>query len=79
MAESRLTNEKPKFSVAIRTETYQRLINETLGDKKTALQFIADISTVESPVSNRCEYPCKGVGIPIRAVGDISRHPVIRN
>jgi len=48
MAESRLanTNDKPKFSVAIRTETYQRLINETLGDKKTALQFIADISTV---------------------------------
>ena len=40
-----LVNTKPKFSVAIRTEAYQKLINNTLSDQKVATQFIADIST----------------------------------
>ena len=38
----------PKFSVAIRTTAYQDLINNTLGDKEVARQFIADISSVVS-------------------------------
>ena len=37
-----------KFSVAVRTDAYQKLINETLGDKELARQFVADISTVVS-------------------------------
>ena len=37
---------KPTFSVAIRSEAYQNLINNTLGDKKVAMKFVADISTV---------------------------------
>ena len=40
--------QQPKFSVAIRTDAYQKLINETLGDKELAKQFVADISTVVS-------------------------------
>ena len=43
-----ITTTKPKFSVAIKTDAYQRLINETLGDKELARQFVADISTVVS-------------------------------
>ena len=39
---------KLKFSVAVRTDAYQKLINETLGDKELARQFVADISTVVS-------------------------------
>lgn len=35
-----------KFSVAIRTTAYQDLINQTLGDKELARNFIADISSV---------------------------------
>lgn len=35
-----------KFSVAIKGEAYQKLINDTLGDKKLALGFIADVSTL---------------------------------
>ena len=34
-----------KFSIAIKTDAYKNLINDTLGDKETAKQFIADIST----------------------------------
>ena len=36
---------KPKFSVAIQTEQYQRLINNTLGDPNRARRFIASISS----------------------------------
>lgn len=37
--------QKPKFSVAIRTEGYQRLINNTLQDPKRAQRFIASVSS----------------------------------
>lgn len=37
-----------KFSVAIRTDAYQNLINSTLGDKEVARKFVADISSVVS-------------------------------
>ena len=40
--------EKTKFSVAIKTDAYQNLINDTLGDKELARQFVADISSVVS-------------------------------
>jgi len=37
---------KPKFSLQISSVGYQNLIKNTLGDKKLAQQFVADISTV---------------------------------
>lgn len=40
--------ENKPFSVAIRGTTYQTLINNTLGDKELARQFVADISAVVS-------------------------------
>jgi len=48
---------KPKFSVAIKSDSYQRLINDTLGDPKLAQQFVADISTAVAinPALSRCE------------------------
>lgn len=42
------TQNKPKFSVAIKSEAYQNLINNTLGDKEVARRFVADISSVVS-------------------------------
>jgi len=36
---------KPRFSVAIRSEAYQKLINDTLGDKTAAMKFTADITS----------------------------------
>lgn len=36
---------KPKFSLAIQSEGYKRLINNTLGDPKRAAKFIAAISS----------------------------------
>lgn len=40
-----LTTQKPKFSVALQTDAYQKLINNTLGDKAKAQRFIASISS----------------------------------
>lgn len=44
MSNQLMTN-KPKFSVAIQSNTYKNLINQTLGDKDRATRFIASISS----------------------------------
>ena len=36
---------KPKFSLAIQSEGYKKLINNTLGDPKRSAKFIAAISS----------------------------------
>ena len=41
-----MANTQPKFSVAIRSDAYKKLINDTLGDKEVARRFVAEISTV---------------------------------
>lgn len=48
---------KPKFSLAIQSEGYKRLINNTLGDQKRAAKFIAAISSAvaTNPSLQQCE------------------------
>ena len=36
---------RPKFSIAIQSDMYKNLINQTLGDKERATRFIASISS----------------------------------
>lgn len=43
-----MANNQPRFSIAIKSDSYQRLINDTLGDKEIARKFVADISSVVS-------------------------------
>lgn len=40
-----IANTKPKFSVAIQTDTYKKLISNTLGDENRAKRFVAAISS----------------------------------
>jgi len=49
---SRAVNKKPKFSVAIQSDAYKKLINNTLQDETRAQNFIANIS---SAVANNRE------------------------
>jgi recombination protein RecT len=42
------TTQKPKFSVALQSEGYKKLINDTLGHGKVAQDFVANISTAVS-------------------------------
>jgi recombination protein RecT len=48
---------QPKFSVAIQSEAYKKLINNTLGDPKRASRFIASISSAvaTNPQLQECE------------------------
>ncbi len=49
--------QKPKFSVAISTDKYRKLINNTLGDPNRARRFVAAISSAVAvnPVLQECE------------------------
>lgn len=49
--------QRPKFSVAIQTDTYKNLINNTLQDPKRAQRFIASISSAVAvnPALQSCE------------------------
>ena len=42
---NQLATNKPKFSIAIQSDMYKNLINQTLGDKERATRFIASISS----------------------------------
>ena len=56
-----MTNEivsnKPKFSVAIQSDAYKKLINNTLGDSERAKRFVAAISSAvaTNPALQECE------------------------
>jgi len=52
-----LTTNKPKFSVAIQTDGYKKLINNTLGDENRAKRFVASISSAVAinPSLQECE------------------------
>lgn len=43
--ENSLVKQKPKFSVAIQQEAYQKLIRDTLGNKRNTERFIAAVSS----------------------------------
>lgn len=45
MANQNQAAKKPKFSVAIQSDVYKKLINRTLGDPKKASRFITNISS----------------------------------
>ena len=49
--------QKPKFSAAISTESYQRLIRSTLGDPERAKRFVASISSAvaTNPALQECD------------------------
>lgn len=59
MSNSNLTQaeNKPKFSVAITTKGYQKLINNTLGDPKRSARFVANITSAVAvnPALQECD------------------------
>ena len=49
---------QPKFSVALQSESYQKLIRDTLGDKNRVARFVAGISSAVAvtPSLQNCDY-----------------------
>lgn len=54
---NQLTQQKQKFSVAIQSDMYKNLINQTLGDPKRASRFIASVSSAVAvnPTLQECD------------------------
>ena len=52
-----IVKQQPKFSVAIQSDTYKKLINNTLGDPERARRFVASISSAvaTNPALQECE------------------------
>ena len=63
---SNLVTNKPKFSVAIQSDMYKNLINQTLGDKDRATRFIASISSAVA--TNQALQECDAGTILSRAL-----------
>lgn len=57
MTKQELVKSQPKFSVAIQSDAYKKLINNTLGDKDKSQRFIASISSAVAvnPTLQECE------------------------
>ena len=57
MANNQMTAQKPKFSMVIGSDKMQKLINQTLGDKKKAERYIAAImsAVATNPQLSNCE------------------------
>lgn len=54
---NQIARQQPKFSVAIQTDSYRKLINSTLQDEKRASRFIAAISSAvaTNPTLQECD------------------------
>lgn len=57
MANNQMTAQKPKFSMVISSDKMQKLINQTLGDKKKAEKYTAAImsAVATNPQLSNCE------------------------
>lgn len=53
---NQIVQTQPKFSVAIQSDAYKKLINNTLGDPERAKRFVASISSAvaTNPALQEC-------------------------
>ena len=70
---------KPKFSVALQTDGYKKLINNTLGDSERAKRFVASISSAvaNNPALQECEAGTILSGALVGEALNLSPSPVL--
>lgn len=70
---------QPKFSVALQTDGYKKLINNTLGDPERAKRFVASISSAVStnPALQECEAGSILSGALVGEALNLSPSPVL--
>lgn len=73
------TNNKPKFSVALQTDSYKKLINNTLGDPERAKRFVASISSAvaTNPSLQECDAGTILSGALLGEALELSPSPVL--
>lgn len=74
-----LVNKQPKFSVALQTDSYKRLINNTLGDADRAKRFVASISSAvaTNPALQECDAGTILSGALLGEALNLSPSPVL--
>ena len=74
-----LVNKQPKFSVALQTDGYKKLINNTLGDPERAKRFVASISSAvaTNPALQECDAGTILSGALLGEALDLSPSPVL--
>lgn len=74
-----LVNKQPKFSVALQTDGYKKLINNTLGDPDRAKRFIASISSAvaTNPALQECDAGTILSGALLGEALELSPSPVL--
>lgn len=72
---------QPKFSVALQTDAYKQLINNTLGDPDRAKRFVASISSAvaTNPALQECEAGTILSGALLGESLNLSPSPVLGN
>lgn len=70
---------QPKFSVALQTDAYKKLINNTLGDPEKAKRFVASISSAvaTNPALQECEAGTILSGALLGEALNLSPSPVL--
>lgn len=74
-----LVNKQPKFSVALQTDGYKKLINNTLGDPERAKRFVASISSAvaTNPALQECDAGTILSGALLGEALNLSPSPVL--
>lgn len=77
--ENNLVKKQPAFSVAIQSDMYKKLINNTLGDPKKATRFIASITSAvaTNPALQECEPSSIVAGALVGEALELSPSPVL--
>ena len=71
--------QQPKFSVALQTDAYKNLINNTLGDPDRAKRFVASISSAvaTNPALQECDAGTVLSGALLGEALNLSPSPVL--
>ena len=76
---NQIVEQRPKFSVALQSDAYKKLINNTLGDPERAKRFVASISSAvaQTPALQECDAKTILTGALVGEALNLSPSPVL--
>lgn len=78
---NQVVEQRPKFSVALQSDAYKKLINNTLGDPERSKRFVASISSAvaQNPALQECDAKTILTGALVGEALNLSPSPVLGN
>ena len=76
---NQVVEQRPKFSVALQSDAYKKLINNTLGDAERSKRFVASISSAvaQNPALQECDAKTILTGALVGEALELSPSPVL--